>query len=352
MTVSGNYVYVADEGNGLVIYELVPIAHIDGISSNQSFFGQTITFKGHGTDNDLVGICEWNSSIDGVFSTDLVSSYSTLSIGQHNISFRVQDSHGIWSQWVNWSDAVNISANEIPTASIESVSPNPATFGEMIYFNGSATDDGSIDIYLWFSSEDGEIYNGKDPKFSDSNLSQGNHTITLKVQDNHGVWSKESSILLVILEKEEDTSDLNDSTEDSEGDDLFLLDPIGPFPLILYPVFIIVVIGIILGWRKRSGSKNGQMEPKPQTIPQQSIPPISQTYPQQPNQPQFQPQLQPQEPPVQQLHFSAGNQIQQPSPPQSPSYNALNANSWYCSQCGKNNDSQYRFCMNCGLKNQ
>jgi len=84
------------------------------------------------------------------------------------------------------------SVNQLPTAYIDSISPNPATQGQLVSFSGHGTDvDGSITAYDWRSNIDGEL--GTSSSIGTSSLSVGTHTIYLKVQDNMGAWSTEDS---------------------------------------------------------------------------------------------------------------------------------------------------------------
>lgn len=77
-----------------------------------------------------------------------------------------------------------------PTAYIDSISPSEASPGDMVSFEGHGTDPASnIVAYRWRSNVDGEL----SPKqsFETSSLSEGNHTIYFKVQNERGTWSEE-----------------------------------------------------------------------------------------------------------------------------------------------------------------
>ena len=88
-------------------------------------------------------------------------------------------------------------ANQIPTASIDSISPNPTTQGQPVSFSGHGNDlDGSIVAYEWRSSIDGQLSTSS--SFSTSSLSTGTHTIYFKVQDNAGAWSTEDTGTLTV----------------------------------------------------------------------------------------------------------------------------------------------------------
>ncbi len=84
-----------------------------------------------------------------------------------------------------------------PTATISSISPNPATKDEPVYFSGYGTDpDGTIVAYSWRSSIDGFL--SSSDSFSTSSLSPGEHIIYFKVQDDSGAWSDEATMKLVV----------------------------------------------------------------------------------------------------------------------------------------------------------
>ncbi len=92
-----------------------PVAYIDSVEPSSAITGQSIVFKGRGTDTDgfIVGY-EWQSNIDGVLST--VESFSTtsLSTGTHTISFRVIDDSQRWSPTVKTEITVQSSPGKPP----------------------------------------------------------------------------------------------------------------------------------------------------------------------------------------------------------------------------------------------
>ncbi|MBE0426200.1 MAG: putative Ig domain-containing protein [Nitrospirae bacterium] len=88
------FVHVSGSGGNIP-----PTAYIDSISPNPAEAGQTIEFRGHGTDSDGSVIAyRWESSIDGLLSTSGIFTSSSLTAGTHTISFRVQDNEGAWSE--------------------------------------------------------------------------------------------------------------------------------------------------------------------------------------------------------------------------------------------------------------
>ena len=86
-------------------------------------------------------------------------------------------------------------------AFIDSIEPNNPMEGELITFSGHGAPAGSIDTFVWRSDLDGELYNGSEGNFTTGNLSPGDHTISLRVRDRDGSWSKEVSHAVTLTVK-------------------------------------------------------------------------------------------------------------------------------------------------------
>jgi len=92
--------------------------------------------------------------------------------------------------------------NLLPTATIDSISPNPANEGEAVTLAGHGEDeDGDIADYNWRSDINGGL--GNSSTLIISTLSLGIHTIFFKVKDNDGAWSDEVTQELVIQQAEQ-----------------------------------------------------------------------------------------------------------------------------------------------------
>ena len=155
-----------------------------------------IVFATEGTNFTIISLYVWLSDLDGeLFSgPDPTFTSSILSTGTHTISLRVQDSSGIWSEEVYGTLIIH----EKPNASINSITPTTALYGNDVAFIGGGFDDGSIKRYAWTSSIDGEFSNTTFSLTTTFDLSIGNHTISLRVQDDHGAWSDHVTGVLVI----------------------------------------------------------------------------------------------------------------------------------------------------------
>jgi PKD repeat protein len=185
------------------IHNIKPSAFIDSISPPSGSQGDTITFTGHGTDEDGTIISYlWESNLNSMLSDQSSFSTSTLSIGTHIISFTVQDDGELWSEPINQTLTIEaVLPNKAPTAIIETISHESAYEGETISFVGlGEDDDGIIVSYLWESSLDGEISTQR--SFSTSSLSIGEHTIALTVTDDKNTDSEPVKTTVLIKEKE------------------------------------------------------------------------------------------------------------------------------------------------------
>ncbi|MCK4614203.1 MAG: right-handed parallel beta-helix repeat-containing protein, partial [Thermoplasmata archaeon] len=196
LRVQGNKGIWSEEVNTTLTINGIPRAKILQISPNPAVECQEVLFEGNGSDDGTIERYVWRSSRDNEIHNSTESDFSTdeLSLGEHTIYFKVQDNYGVWSNEV--SETLTIHTK--PSASITSISPNPALNTDQIYFIGIGTDDGNIVRYAWSSSIDGEFYNSSLPEFNYSNLSNGTHIICFKVVDEFGVLSEEASSTLII----------------------------------------------------------------------------------------------------------------------------------------------------------
>ncbi|UYZ39621.1 MAG: right-handed parallel beta-helix repeat-containing protein [Candidatus Methanospirare jalkutatii] len=100
---------------------------------------------------------------------------------------------------------ISEAANIPPTATIDSITPDPAIQGkDIVHFRGHGNDsDGSVVAYEWTSDKDGVLSNEEDFDMPASDLSVGTHIISFKVKDNDGVWSTADTEDLTIKPAEE-----------------------------------------------------------------------------------------------------------------------------------------------------
>ena len=169
-----------------------PTAAISAPANNTSVVqGTSVSFAGTGTDPEdgaLTGASlQWTSSINGSIGSGTSFSTSSLSVGTHTITLTATDSKGATGSATR--TVIVTAPNQAPSASISAPS-NGASFvqGTSVSFSGSGSDpeDGALTgaSLSWSSNLDGVI--GSGTSFSKSNLSVGNHTITLTATDSKG----------------------------------------------------------------------------------------------------------------------------------------------------------------------
>jgi parallel beta-helix repeat protein len=120
------------------------------------------------------------------------------------------------------------------------------TEGDEIRFDGQGNDPGEVVRYRWVSSIDGEIHNDTSANFTTSKLTPGNHTISLYVQDDCGLWSEPDTIWIIVEEKDDD-------------DEFFLSTPAG---LLLIGIMFLVLAGGYYMMNQPPGTHAKEMGPK------------------------------------------------------------------------------------------
>lgn len=106
----------------------LPTATITTFPTSPQLPGTMLTFTGTGTayfavelGNTIVAY-EWSSNITGVISTLATFSTDALVDGTHQISFRVQDSYGLWSTPITMQLVVGVIQPVVPQPIIDSIS--------------------------------------------------------------------------------------------------------------------------------------------------------------------------------------------------------------------------------------
>ncbi|MDP6534692.1 MAG: PKD domain-containing protein, partial [Candidatus Poseidoniia archaeon] len=201
ISADGEYIAAGSDDNKVYLLDnnRPPTATIDSSTPSSARFDAEVTFSGTGSDSDgTVVAYEWSCDIDGFLSDEEDFSTTGLTVGTHNISFRVQDNDGEWSSWFPgiqlWIYAVPVA---IAGADVSTTPTVP------VQFNGQGTDeDGTIakyewdfdgnGVYDWSSTENGRelnIYNNV-----------GVYTAMLRVTDNDG-FTDTDTVVITVTEK-------------------------------------------------------------------------------------------------------------------------------------------------------
>lgn len=148
------------------------------------------------------------TSVETIAENDWVNltiSFTFYETGMFNISFELMDDGEIKDR-VNMTIEVEVHPDDIPHAVIESITPNPAKNNEVVIFHASHTGNTTVAQYVWMSSIMGIIeVNVTSPMFSIAGLPVGNHTITLRIIDTHGVVSENVTTTLLVEEPKENS---------------------------------------------------------------------------------------------------------------------------------------------------
>ena len=184
--------------------------------------GVAVTFVGSATDpedGDLTGdALVWSSSVDGPLGTGLSVTKNGLTVGPHVVTLTATDAAGL-----SVSTSITFTINQSPTANITSPTNGATfTFGDAIAFAGTATDDedGTLtgNSLAWSSSADDEL--GSGTSLSKSDLSAGQHTITLTVTDAAGATGSASIVVTINARPVPSITSPDDGSTFTVGDDI------------------------------------------------------------------------------------------------------------------------------------
>ncbi len=217
VAVKGDRVFVTDFRKGFVVFDVSDRAdpvkltgasagNIEGIAVQGEHVFLAASFTGlRAYHYDGQEELDWaGSCVSGGYSTELA----------------VLDNHAYLADETNGLAIIELA----PLAVIDSVSPNPALAEHEISFSGLAHDNGRVERFVWSSSLDGILCDGEERNFSSQDLSVGVHDIRFKVQDEHGAWSRETNLTLVVTQRPEAFLDPVDSRHLRSGDIVLLRD--------------------------------------------------------------------------------------------------------------------------------
>jgi hypothetical protein len=172
---------------------------LDGGSATE---GDAVSFAGSASDaedGDLSAGLAWSSDLDGPLGSGAGFDLATLSLGTHQITASVLDSHGAPGQA---TISLTIVENTAPVVAISQPTPFSTSLqGAPLTFAASADDpeDGNLDLALvWTSDLDGEI--GSGGSFTISTLSVGTHLVTASATDSHGLEGQDGVVTIRLPE--------------------------------------------------------------------------------------------------------------------------------------------------------
>jgi parallel beta-helix repeat protein len=204
-----------DETNEIPVAE-IKMPESASITKN---YGEIVTFLGSGTDDGQIIGYEWESSIDGILSEKSYFYTSSLSIGNHEISFRVQDNDNEWSNPVTVDVEilqVNEEGNIYPTAITNG--PYNAYVNNLVSFDASESydSDGSILSYYWdFGDGDSETGISVNHVYESS----GEYDVILTVTDD-GDQSSSTTTTATIVSQSGNNNNGNNNNNNGNSDSM------------------------------------------------------------------------------------------------------------------------------------
>ena len=176
-----------------------PLAYIDSVTPEISYYGTPITFSGHGNftnENNSITKYEW--SVNGtILSTEKKFTIQSFPPGKHVINFKLKDSYGAYSEQV--SANFEILNNNTPRAFIDTIIPStPIYMGIPITFSGHGEDTDKDEI-IAFEWKINDINVSNAMNFTKKSLPIGPHKVIFRVQDIHGDWSEPDTKTIEVI---------------------------------------------------------------------------------------------------------------------------------------------------------
>ena len=194
---NGIYFYSSDDNN--VYSNTFEDNNANGIYLDSNSDGNTIYLNdfndyedGLGSNAHDYGSNNWDYNSQGNYWDD----YNDYDNDDNEIGDNPYSIEGTGGGQDNFPLGDFLSLSEEPVAVIDSVSPNPATEGETVYFNGHGTPSGEIIAWEWKANS--VVLSTTSEDYSTSSLSAGTYTIYYRVRNTEGTWSNYATRTLTI----------------------------------------------------------------------------------------------------------------------------------------------------------
>ena len=201
-----------------------PTADIEDIDPNPADEGETVTFTGSGEDEEgTIVAYEWK--IDGVVVNDTASfTRDDLTVGTHDVEFRVKDDSGDWSEWETATVTIRDSTGPAVGLLVE---PNFDTEKLMIYVRSDedlyelnvTLDNGSSRAETVIVMTPDSVGDKRNYTGSYDSIEAGDYVVTASAEDasgNLGTSTTTASIEAVVTEVDVPTVVDNTDTTDTK----------------------------------------------------------------------------------------------------------------------------------------
>ncbi|MGF3554358.1 MAG: Ig-like domain-containing protein [Thermoplasmatota archaeon] len=175
------------------------------IPNNQQTLSGIVTLAGTAYDLDgeviLVEVKidngNWQAAT-GTTSWNFIWNTTNLTNGQHTVYARSKDNKGQWSAQVSKNFIINQNTstqNQPPVANAKG--PYAGFVNQSIIFRGSSSYDPNPDDTIYYYWDFGDGTTGEGVIAEHVYITPGNYTIQLTVTDNYGLWSKDSTYIII-----------------------------------------------------------------------------------------------------------------------------------------------------------
>ena len=177
----------------------IPRAKIDEIKPNPSYESEIVYFYGNGTDDDgTIVEYRWDSNLDEFISSEKSFATSLLSVGEHEISFKVKDDSGTWSNADTETLIINEKENQKPTITIEKPEEGEEINGIYEIKGTAENKDGEIQkVEIKIDDGTWKLADGKESwnyNWDTLGYSIGEHIIYARAIDDYGNISQEAIV--------------------------------------------------------------------------------------------------------------------------------------------------------------
>jgi len=194
LTVENSLQFVDTTSKYIVVTNEPPTAYIDVIEPNPAINNRNISFVGHGEDLDgKITSHVWNSDIDGLIGTDASFEIKDLSLGMHNITLKVQDDDGDWSEPVN--ETLIVTEN-LPPEKPTIIGPISGKPGVEYEYTILSTDSEGDEVSYYVDWGDGNtggwtrmLPSGEEYNVYHTWEEEGNYIIKVKAKDDYSAES-------------------------------------------------------------------------------------------------------------------------------------------------------------------
>ncbi len=229
-----------------------PVAHIVDISPQEALVGEIISFEGQGipSTGEVITDHEWRSSLDGRISSRAAFSADSLLEGYHEITYRVRDTGGSWSEIDSSWISITIPEEERLWVSINDLTTDGPISGEVIFSGSSGPVDRVVGIEVRIDSDPWALV----PTYPDwtfcvdcDRLSEDEHVILARSTDGMDYSQIHQLNFTVVHEDDVSGSPVNSEVEG---------DGVSVFAMVLGAIAILIIAvlaGVVVQTLRRRG---------------------------------------------------------------------------------------------------